>query len=123
MESHVELAKAVADTTRLRILKLLEGRELCVCQIHPVIGGPLSGLSRHLNVLRTAGLLESRREGKWIFYRQNFDGASAPARQVLGLVAGWLNDDEQTANDREALFRVNCSLPDRIEQEDRVAPA
>ena len=106
MDDCLRIMNAVSDRNRLRLLKLLEGRELCVCRIRPVIGGPASGVSRNLNLLKKAGLLASRREGKWIHYRQNFEGADPAARQVLGLVAGWLNEDPQIRKDRKEMERV-----------------
>jgi ArsR family transcriptional regulator len=61
--------KALADTTRLRILGLLMTGEVCVCHIHESLKIPQSKTSRHLAYLRHAGLVETRREGLWIHYR------------------------------------------------------
>jgi DNA-binding transcriptional ArsR family regulator len=106
MKRQIEIAKALADQNRLRILKLLESRELCVCQILPVIGGPPSGLSRNLAILKEAGLLEAQREGRLIRYRLNHDHADPRRRQILELTAGWLNDDPRIVKDREELEKV-----------------
>ncbi len=62
-------AKAVSDETRVRILKLLEGRELCVCQLMDILRMGQSTVSKHLGILKTAGLVECRRDGTWTFYR------------------------------------------------------
>jgi ArsR family transcriptional regulator, arsenate/arsenite/antimonite-responsive transcriptional repressor len=61
--------KALSDETRLRILKLLEGGELCVCHVVAAFGMSQSKVSFHLGVLKTAGLLKDRKEGKWMHYR------------------------------------------------------
>ena len=61
--------KALADGTRLRILGLLLGGEVCVCHIHETLGIPQPKASRHLAYLRRAGLVSTRREGLWIHYR------------------------------------------------------
>jgi len=106
MKRHIEIAKALSDRNRLRILKLLEGRELCVCQMLPVIGGPASGLSRNLAILKKAALLEAQKEGRWIRYRLNQDRTDPAGRQTLDLIAGWLNDDPRIIKDREELERV-----------------
>ncbi len=106
MKRQIEIAKSLADQNRLRILKLLEGRELCVCQMLPVIGGPASGLSRNLAILKEAGLLEAQKEGRWIRYRLNRDHADPRGRQMLDLTSGWLNDDPRIVKDREELDRV-----------------
>jgi ArsR family transcriptional regulator, arsenate/arsenite/antimonite-responsive transcriptional repressor len=63
------LFKALADTTRLRILGLLLTGEVCVCDIHESLKIPQSKASRHLAYLRRAGLVQTRRDGLWIHYR------------------------------------------------------
>ena len=63
------LFKALADTTRLRILGLLLTGEVCVCDIHESLKIPQPKASRHLAYLRKAGLVEARREGLWMHYR------------------------------------------------------
>lgn len=61
--------KALADATRLRILTLLVEGEVCVCNIHDTLRLPQPTASRHLAYLRSAGLVEARREGTWMHYR------------------------------------------------------
>jgi ArsR family transcriptional regulator, arsenate/arsenite/antimonite-responsive transcriptional repressor len=63
------LFKALADATRLRILGLLLTGEVCVCNIHQALRIPQPRASRHLAYLRSAGLVEARREGLWMHYR------------------------------------------------------
>ena len=67
-EQHVELFKALSDETRLKIVVLLYRRELCVCQIEAALGISQTKASRHLAILRHAGLLKTRRDGLWIYY-------------------------------------------------------
>lgn len=69
LETFETVAKAVADPSRARILKLLEGGELCVCQITTVLDLAPATVSKHLAALKTAGLLQQRRDGKWVYYR------------------------------------------------------
>lgn len=61
--------KALADTTRLRILGLLLAGEVCVCEIHDSLALPQPKVSRHLAYLRRAGLVEGRKDGLWVHYR------------------------------------------------------
>ncbi|MCM8771424.1 MAG: metalloregulator ArsR/SmtB family transcription factor [Candidatus Omnitrophica bacterium] len=68
MKEELNLFKALSDEMRLRIMVLLSERELCVCQIEWALGLAQAKVSRHLNVLRNAGLVQGRREGLWIFY-------------------------------------------------------
>jgi len=63
-----ELFKALADETRLRILKLLEVREMCVCEVMVALDLTQPTASHHLGILENAGLVNGRKEGKWVFY-------------------------------------------------------
>jgi arsenate reductase/ArsR family transcriptional regulator len=114
-----ELAmKAVGDPTRTRILKLLEGGGLCVCQVQAVLGLAPSTVSKHLTTLRLAGLVEDRRDGKWIEYRLTDESRNPHAKPVLGLLRGPLDRDPAVLSDRKRLRKVKaipmtelCSLP------------
>lgn len=68
-EGVVEVFKAASDPCRLRILKLLKEGELCVCEIMTALKKPQSSTSHHLSILREAGLVKERRDGKWSYYR------------------------------------------------------
>lgn len=70
MEQYVALFKALSDPTRLRIMVLLAEKELCVCQLENALDLSQVKVSRHLNVLRQARLVEARREGLWVYYSQ-----------------------------------------------------
>jgi ArsR family transcriptional regulator len=69
LETLETLFKALADSTRLRILGLLLDGEICVCHIHESLGLPQPKISRHLAYLRRTGLVETRRDGLWVHYR------------------------------------------------------
>jgi len=62
-------AKAISDETRIRILKLLEKGEFCVCQLMDILNMKQSTVSKHLGILKTAGLVEYRKNGTWTFYK------------------------------------------------------
>jgi ArsR family transcriptional regulator len=64
-----QLFRALADPTRLRLLNLIAGREVCVCFFVEILGVSQPKISRHLAYLRRAGLVAARREGKWMHYR------------------------------------------------------
>lgn len=68
METTTALFKALAHDTRLRILNLLLDGEVCVCRIMEILDLPQSTASRHLGILKNAGLLDDRREGIWVHY-------------------------------------------------------
>jgi len=63
------LFKALADETRLRILKILEIREMCVCEVMVALDLTQPTASHHLGLLENAGLVKGRKEGKWVFYK------------------------------------------------------
>jgi len=69
MQDLLDIFKALSDETRLRILKLLERDELCVCDIVAALGMSQPKVSFHLNVLKEAGLIKDRKDGRWIHYR------------------------------------------------------
>ena len=62
------LFKALADVTRLKILMLLDIREMCVCELMVALGLTQPTASHHLGILESAGLVKDRHEGKWVFY-------------------------------------------------------
>jgi ArsR family transcriptional regulator len=68
MEQLTQIFKALGDETRLEIVRMLLGRELCVCDILAAFAVSQSTISHHLKILKQAGLLIDRRDGKWIYY-------------------------------------------------------
>src|SRR4051812_49296611 len=74
--------RALADPTRLRIVALLAGGEICVCHIHQSLRIPQPKASRHLAYLRRAGVVATRREGLWVYYRLA-DPADATVRTIV----------------------------------------
>ena len=67
-DKHSKFFKALADETRLRILKLLEVKEMCVCEVIVALGLTQPTASHHLGILENTGLVKDRKEGKWVFY-------------------------------------------------------
>jgi len=99
--------KSVADPTRVRILKLLEAGEMCVCQIVAVLELSQSTVSKHLFLLKMAGLVKERQEKRWVHYSLDGSEAAPYAKKMLNALKGWLNDDTVIERDRkrEALAR------------------
>ena len=106
LEQFEQAGRAIADPSRLRILKLLEPKELCVCQITAVLGSAPATVSKHLSVLRAAGLIAQRKAGRWIYYRLAERSTNPYAAAVLALVRGVLADDETIVLDRQTLETV-----------------
>jgi ArsR family transcriptional regulator len=69
LSSEAKIFKALADINRLKIIKLLKEGELCVCELTTVLSTSQSTVSHHLSVLKNAGLIKERKEGKWSYFR------------------------------------------------------
>jgi DNA-binding transcriptional ArsR family regulator len=95
--------KAAADPARVRILKLLEGQELCGCLFIEIMGLSQSTISGHLSLLKAAGLVTSRREGRWVHYSLSGRKQNQYALPILALLLGWLEDDPKVRADRRRL--------------------
>ena len=98
--------KALSDETRLRLIKLLEQRELCVCELMQALGMTQSRVSRNLGVLKNAGLVKDRREGLWIYYSLDLDSYNKYAAPILKLMKTWANADELVLQDLAELSRA-----------------
>lgn len=100
--------QALGDKTRLRLLNLMGEQEICVCYLVEVLGQPQSKISRHLAYLRRAGIVNARRDGKWMHYR-----IVAPANQGAALVLqqtlGWLKEERLMRTDRARLAKACCN--------------
>jgi len=108
LETFEIVSKAVADPSRARILKLLEGGERCVCQITTVLDQAPATISKHLAGLKAAGLVQQRRDGKWVYYRLAEREFNAYAHQFLTLIGAALADDPTITEDRRVLAMVNA---------------
>lgn len=100
--------QALGDTTRLRLLNLLAEQEVCVCYFVEILGGPQPKISRHLAYLRKAGIVSTRRDGKWMHYRIIMP-PHAGASQVLRQTLEFLKEDKAMQADRARLKEACCS--------------
>jgi ArsR family transcriptional regulator len=96
---------ALADTTRLRLLNLMAGREVCVCHFVEILGQSQPKISRHLAYLRQAGIVSARREGKWMHY-SICAPADAAVGSILSAVLAELGNDRQMRADSGKLIRA-----------------
>jgi len=106
MDTFEAVTKAVSDPNRARILKMLEGGELCVCQITAVLGLANPTVSAHLAQLRRAGLIGQRRSGRWVFYALRDIPEKPEALRMLEMVRQSLNDDDTVSHDRVLLAEI-----------------
>ena len=106
-------AKAFADPTRVRILAALRGRELCVCELSDALGVSQSTLSTHLRVIRAAGLVRTRKAGKWVYYAPEPE-AEAFMESLFGFFQTSLRGDATVQRDTG---RVRQRLAERADGE------
>lgn len=100
---------ALADKTRLRLLNLMRDGEICVCFFTEVLGESQPKISRHLAYLRNAGLVEARRDGKWMHYRI-VEPENVVAKGVLRETLAGLKEKEEMQKDYENLSIVCCGV-------------
>jgi ArsR family transcriptional regulator, arsenate/arsenite/antimonite-responsive transcriptional repressor len=114
MKEFIKVMKALSDPSRVKILKMLQQRMLCVCEIQVALGLAQSTTSKHLKLLENAGLVVSSRDGLWINYRLSDGNQSAYAAKQLDSLKCWLEDDPRIAElmDKLPLIRretiLNC---------------
>jgi ArsR family transcriptional regulator len=97
MKPFIKVMKALSDPNRVKIIKMLQQRVLCVCELKAALNLAQPTVSKHLKLLEEAGLVESDKDGLWVNYRLA-DGNSSPyAATVLGNLRHWLNEDKQIA--------------------------
>jgi ArsR family transcriptional regulator len=95
MNDFIRVMKALSDPNRLKLLKILQERVLCVCEIQAALGIAQPTVSKHLKVLEDAGLVGRRKDGLWVNYNLA-DGSSNPyAATLLGNLKHWLKDDAE----------------------------
>ena len=102
-----DLFRALADPTRLRLLNLISGGELCVCYFVQVLGAPQPKISRHLAYLRRAGIVTARREGKWMHYALKWP-ADPYAADILKTAIASFKEDKRFQKDLQRLNRACC---------------
>jgi len=95
MKQFFSAAKAIADPTRVKIIKFLLKRELCVCEIQEFLQLAQSTVSRHMKTLEDAGLVEHRRQGTWVMYSLPRYPESAFGVTMIENLEDWLEDDKE----------------------------
>jgi ArsR family transcriptional regulator, arsenate/arsenite/antimonite-responsive transcriptional repressor len=117
-----QLFRALADTTRLRLINLMSEQEICVCYFIEVIGAPQPKISRHLAYLRRAGLVAARRQGKWMHYRLTVPH-DRHAASILKSTMTALKENNDMQRDRERLNRACCGPKSLVQVLGAPAPA
>lgn len=107
MKDFIKVMKALSDPNRVKIMKMLQRRMLCVCEIKEALGLAQSSASKHLKILEEAGLVEHAKDGLWVNYRLS-DGACSPyAASLLGNLRHWLEADAEVTSLVERLTDIH----------------
>jgi ArsR family transcriptional regulator len=108
------VTKALADENRIRILAALEHGELCVCQLIALLELAPSTVSKHMSILWQARLVESRKQGRWVFFRLAEDDATPHALEALTWTLNSLKDDPGIQRDRKRLEEILALDPEVV---------
>ena len=95
MKEFIKVMKALSDPARVKILKMLQHKTMCVCEIQTALDKAQSTTSKHLKILEDAGLIAFQKDGLWVNYKVS-DGSQSPfAASLIGNMRHWLNDDPE----------------------------
>ncbi|HAR33618.1 MAG TPA: transcriptional regulator [Desulfobacter sp.] len=95
MKTFIKVMKALSDPNRVKMMKMLQKRSLCVCEIQQLLGVAQSTTSKHLKILEDADLVKSFKDGLWVNYTLS-DGSDSPfAASMIGNLKHWLDSDSQ----------------------------
>jgi len=106
MDQLIQIFKALSDKNRLRIVKMLEQKSMCVCEITEILQLANSTVSKHLSILKNAGLIVSQKEGRWINYKINPE-SDKYVNTLEDIMKDWINDDPVIVEDREKVYTVD----------------
>lgn len=116
------ISSALGDESRLRALWACRKGEVCACQIIELLGLSPSTVSRHMSILRDAGLVVGRKEGRWIYYRLPTPNEASPlVNDILALVTSHLQRDTAAKDDARELRRILAIEPQQLCQQQRAA--
>lgn len=116
MKTFVAITKALADTNRIRAFMALRSGELCVCQIIELLELAPSTVSKHMSILKQAGLVESRKQERWIYYKLPKVDRMGTQKWVINAIA----NTDAVIDDDKKLKKVKCADPDVLCRNHRI---
>ena len=105
-----KIFKALSDQNRLRILKALQTKVLCVCEIRELLQLANSTVSQHLKILKEAGFIAEQKEGKWVNYKINLHPTDERVIAILTSLDFWISDEEAIINDKKKIKYLNRNV-------------
>lgn len=106
MNETIDIARALSDPNRVRALMLLTDGPLCVCQIIEMLGLAASTTSKHMSILKQAGLVEASKDGRWMYYSLPSKNIPKQAKKALQWVVSGLENDSQIRRDKTKLQKL-----------------
>ena len=106
MDQLIQIFKALSDKNRLRIVKMLEQKSMCVCEITEILQLANSTVSKHLSILKNAGLIVSQKEGRWINYKINPE-SDKYVNALEDIMKDWINDDPVIEKKKKKVYTVD----------------
>jgi ArsR family transcriptional regulator, arsenate/arsenite/antimonite-responsive transcriptional repressor len=107
MKNTIEIFKALSDQNRLRILKALQSKILCVCEIREMLKLANSTVSEHLRILKESGFIMEKKEGKWVNYSIHSSPNDPRVIAILTRLDFWVADDESIIMDKKLLKTID----------------
>jgi len=114
MRRFMSVMKALADENRVRAVMALDTRELCVCQVVELLQLAPSTVSKHMSILKQARLVDSRKNGRWIYYRLADDDVPVEASEAIAWVRKALSGDPQMRKDNARLKQILKMEPEML---------
>ncbi len=109
VKDFIRVMKALSDPNRVKVVKVLQQRDMCVCEIQEALGLSQPTVSKHLKILEDAGLVQSKRDGLWVCYSLS-GGGSPYASSILGNLKHWIEDDPEIKTLREYIPGIQKEL-------------
>jgi ArsR family transcriptional regulator len=107
MKDVLSITKALSDGNRLRtVMALRDMVELCVCQVTEMLGLAPATVSRHMSILQNAGLVESRKNGRWVYYRLSGASKAEPIVTIMDWLGKSLDRSPEVRDDRKYLRKI-----------------
>jgi len=107
MKQFIRVMKALSDPNRVKLIKMLIEKELCVCEMTALLGLAQPTVSKHLKILEDAGLVESWKQGSWVNYRLAAGDDNPYAKAMLVHLREWLQEDGEIQNILSELPKVD----------------
>ena len=101
------LFKALSDSNRLRILKMLQTKHLCVCEMREVLGLATSTVSKHLSILKATGFIIEEKDGKWVNYKINPSPSDNRISSIISTLDFWIADQKLIMSDMVKVKKVD----------------